>query len=562
MAEGDDPIRPRPPTPPVPGQPMPRLWKADPEPEDEEKPARKSRRERLAEEKEKAAEAKAPAKPKAKSSGSKGKADKDGKKPKRALLEETPESETFETRQRVRFLIGTCLVMTFLLSMVFLFRSLQGPSLPEPTGPDEGALATAPPLSRPNHDLEQEAQILLSNAEGLAKNGNTRGAIAALDKIVKTYPRTSTAATARAALDRPAKNLPLFLDRPTVLASPGAPAPGPPMAPTPVVAVTPTAPPAVGPGGTSEARLDLLPNPADAARSTPPAATGPAAVASRLPPAGFRARTEAGLHASGWPNQIVSDRDGATMALVPAGTFLQGRDDGTPEEGPEHKVILGAFYVDQHEVTVRQYAIYLRETGGKAPASKPAAKGEAASVEADELPMVNITAREAKAYCDWAGKRLPTEAQWEAAARTTDGRPYPWGSNSPIWGRPRTPRQIDPVMSFPLDQSPYGIFDLAGNAWEYTKDYYDSHYYQQFKGRVADNPTGPAPSRSRTPQVVVKGVSKTWLVSAREGLKADGRFPYVGFRGVLPVEAQTATTTPNPNAPASLPTQPGGIIPF
>ena len=561
MADGDDPVRPRPPTPPVTGQPLPRLWKSDAEPDDEEKPARKSRRERLAEEKEKALGGTSPSKPKAKfkPAGSKGKVNKDGKKPKGALIEETPESETFETRQRVRILIGTGLIAIFVVSLVSLLRSLQGNSLPEPTGPDEGALVAAPPLPKPYHDLEQEAQILLSNAEGLAKNGNTKVSIAVLEKIVKTYPKTATAVAAREALDRPAKNLPLFLDRPTVVASPSAPSPAPPVAPAPVVTVAPATSPAIGPGGNAEAKLDLLPNPADAARSAPPPSTSAAATSSKPLPAGFRARTEAGVHGSGWPNQIISDRDGATMVLIPAGTFIQGRDDGAAEEGPEHKVTLGAFYVDQHEVTVRQYAVYLRETGGKPQLSKPAAKGESPSVDADELPVVNITAREAKSYCEWAGKRLPTEAQWEAAARTTDGRPFPWGANPPIWGRSRAPRQLDPVMSFPLDQSPYGAFDLAGNAWEYTKDYYDPHYYQQFKGRVADNPTGPAASRARAPQVVVKGVSKTWLVSARDGLKVDGRFPYVGFRGVLPVEGQTAST---PNSPAPLPNQPGGISPF
>jgi formylglycine-generating enzyme required for sulfatase activity len=328
------------------------------------------------------------------------------------------------------------------------------------------------------------------------------------------------------------------------------------------------APPRVGPGATADANGVLPPNPAEPGRAAPvPPATSnaPATVAARPLPAGFHVRTEAGIHASGWPNQVVSDRDGATMVLIPAGTYIQGRDDGMPEEAPEHKVALAAYYIDQHEVTVRQFKLHLKETGGKPLPARTSAKGEAnPSVDDDEFPVMNITAREALAYCDWAGKRLPTEAQWEAAARTPDGRPYPWGANPPVWSRPRTPRQIDPVMSFPLDQSPYGVFDLAGNAWEYTKDFYDPRYYQQFRGQVADNPTGPTSSRSRPPQVVVKGTSKSWLVSGREGLKVDGRFPYVGFRGVLPVEGTTSAPTSPANAPGggTPPATPGGIVPF
>ncbi len=182
---------------------------------------------------------------------------------------------------------------------------------------------------------------------------------------------------ARQALDRPAKNLPLFLDRPTVVASPGEAAPKA-VAPPPAVVNAAPAAPAVKPGAPALARLDLPSNPAEAPRAPVP---GPTPNATTVPPkpipAGFHARTEAGISPSGWPNQIVSDRDGAIMVLVPGGSFIQGRDNGAPEEAPEHKVTLGSFYADQHEVTVRQYALYLRETGGKPPLVHPKPKGEA-----------------------------------------------------------------------------------------------------------------------------------------------------------------------------------------
>lgn len=567
MADGDDPIRPRP---PAPGQPIPRLWKADPDPDDADKPVRKSRKERLAEERARAEGKEPPAqeKPRSKAKGSaKPKLAKDGKKPKGALIEATPESETYEARQRTRMLIGGGMLLVVGIGLLVLFRTLNPPPPPEEPSPDEGALMNAA-LAAPNKGpspAELEAKILLDTARQLAKDGNTKGSIDLLNKVIASYPKTATAAEAREALTRPSRNLPLFLDRPTVVASPVQP-PAKATTPAPVVNVAPATAPAVKPGAPSDASLNLPPNPVEAPRAPTPAATttGPAAPAAKPLPAGFRARTEAGLHASGWPNQIVSDRDGATMVFIPAGSYAQGRDGAGPEEAPEHRVELSAYYIDQHEVTLRQFHFYLKETGKPLPA-RTATKGAA---ESDDLPAVNVTAREAWAYCEWAGKRLPTEAQWEAAARTPDGRLYPWGSNPPSWARPRAPRQIDPVMSFPLDQSPYGVFDLAGNAWEYVKDWYDPGYYRDLKGQLPPNPTGPSASRSRPPQIVVKGSSKSWIVSAREGIKVDGRFPYVGFRGVLSVEAPSAgsaaSTAPatNQGAPPAMRANPGGISPF
>ena len=536
-------------------------------------PARKSRKERLAEERAENAEAPS-GKPRGKAPDAKGKAKagKDGER-KGVLIEATPESETYDARRRARMLIGGVMVLGVGLGLMTFFRWLNPPPPPEEPSPDEGALMASafdPNRKAGANPGEQEAKNLLETARSLAKNGNTKGSIGLLNKIVASYPKTATAGDAREALGRPSRNLPLFLDKPAVVASAGTPAPKPAEARAPVVNAAPAAGTALTPGVPAQARLDLPPNPAEAVRApigqTKAAAPG---VAARPLPAGFHARTEAGLHASGWPNHIVSDRDGATMVLIPAGSYIQGRNDGPPEEGPEHQVKLDAYYIDQHEVTVRQYHFYLKETGTKPPAAKAATKGDSAhAADADEMPMVNLTAREAKAYCTWAGKNLPTEAQWEAAARTTDGRPHPWGANSPVWSRPRAPRQIDPVMSFPLDQSPYGVFDLAGNAWEYTKDWYDSSYYRDLKGQVPPNPTGPATSRSRPPQVVVKGASKTWIASAREGIKVDGHFPYVGFRGVLQVEGQSSPATASPAAPGGqgttpmLKENPGGITPF
>src|SRR5262249_37979033 len=143
----------------------------------------------------------------------------------------------------------------------------------------------------------------------------------------------------------------------------------------------------------------------------------------------------------------------------------------------------------------------------------------------------------------------------------------------PAWDQPsaaktRAFKQIDPVMAFPTDLSPYGVFDLAGNAWEWTADWFDPSYYQQLGSGPAENPTGPAHSRSKSPQVAIRGGSKSWLACWREGMKPDAHLPFLGFRCVLPLNQ------PAPAAPQQAPAQPtdvqtgtptspnGGVVPF
>jgi formylglycine-generating enzyme required for sulfatase activity len=307
------------------------------------------------------------------------------------------------------------------------------------------------------------------------------------------------------------------------------------------------------PGTAVGAQANLVPpaNPAETGAAAPTPAPSPSPgqdKPSRPLPAGFRARPGAEIHASGWPVEIVGDRDGAPMVLVPGGTFLQGRDDADPNESPAHHVVLGTYYIDKHEVTVRQFNLFQKEAGKRAERARVVTRDAAsAAVDSeDDRPVVLVTAREASDYCYWANKRLPTEAQWEAAARTTDGRLFPWGPAPSPSLKPRDAKQLRAVKATPEDLSPYGAFDLAGNAWEWTKDWFDARYYQQFRGGAADNPAGPA--RPRTPQLVVKGSAKDWVVTKRDGYKPETRLPHLGFRGVLQVEGTGNAFEPPPAA--------------
>ncbi len=159
-----------------------------------------------------------------------------------------------------------------------------------------------------------------------------------------------------------------------------------------------------------------------------------------------------------------------------------GQDDQRLSNGPQHKVYLDAFCMQKTEVTRRAYQDYLVSTGGE---------GINLSVEEEQLPVVGLAWEEAQNYCLGIGMRLPTEAEWEKAARGTDGRTYPWGND---WDSSlantleQNLGRVLPVGSFPGGASPYGIVDMAGNAAEWVADHYDASYYQVSPDH---NPMGP-----------------------------------------------------------------------
>ena len=168
------------------------------------------------------------------------------------------------------------------------------------------------------------------------------------------------------------------------------------------------------------------------------------------------------------------------MVLIPAGKFIMGSNKRMPDEGPQHTVYLDSYYIDVYEVTNAQYKKFIDATKRRSPShfrnrTYPAGKAD--------HPVTEVTWYDAEAYCGWAGKRLPTDQEWEKAARGTDGRMFPWGdefdtdkANTPQrWEKLHQEGDTMPVGSFPNGVSPYGVYDMSGNVWEWTSSWYKAY---------------------------------------------------------------------------------------
>lgn len=174
------------------------------------------------------------------------------------------------------------------------------------------------------------------------------------------------------------------------------------------------------------------------------------------------------------------------LVYIPAGWFIMGENDERPSNRPQRRVYLDAYAIQKTEVTRGEYTEFIHSTGYNAQGWQ---SGTPESTM--DLPMTNTLWQDAAAYCEWLGMRLPTEAEWEKAARGVDGRRYPWGET---WDPKnantgeRESVRAEPVGSFPLGASPYGLLDMCGNAAEWVADAYARDYYQEAPNH---NPTGP-----------------------------------------------------------------------
>lgn len=239
--------------------------------------------------------------------------------------------------------------------------------------------------------------------------------------------------------------------------------------PPPPTPVPPTAISLATSAPTSSAAPTTQPAPAT---QQPTVAGTPAATATRAPTSGVAAPGPVG-----------------EMVAIPAGAFTMGSNDAKEDQRPSRKVDLPAYQIDKYPVTNALFDLFVKTTGYRTASET---KGESQSWRTyfsagkEQHPVVKVNWADAQAFCQWAGKRLPTEAEWEKAARGVEGRIYPWGNDydpAKFNGRASGIRGTTAVGSYPAGASPFGVFDMAGNVWQWTAD-----WYQPYPGNTASSP--------------------------------------------------------------------------
>ena len=228
------------------------------------------------------------------------------------------------------------------------------------------------------------------------------------------------------------------------------------------------------------------------------------------------------------------------MVFVPDGFFTMGSNEGNNNERPAHKVYLKAFFIDKYEVSNALYKKFIEATGHRNPKY-----WDDERFNAPDQPVVGVSYDDAIAFAMWAGKRLPTEAEWEKAVRGKDQRIWPWGNKwdpdldpdwdpdtedhyANIYGKNDGYEFTSPVDSYPQGASPYGALNMSGNAWEWCADWYDEDYYHD---SPLFNPKGPAKGTMR----VLRGgswVNKVDSVQTTKRIRnyPDVRTDFYGFR--------------------------------
>lgn len=184
--------------------------------------------------------------------------------------------------------------------------------------------------------------------------------------------------------------------------------------------------------------------------------------------------------------------EGRDMVQIPEGPFTMGSNEGDPDEAPEHQVYLKGFYLDQKEVTQEEYLRFAKMTKRAIPRIE-VFDDDQSKVLQPQLAAMSVSWDEAAAYCKWAGKRLPSEAEWEKAGRGESKKKYPWGNvfvtnAANVDGSEDGYKYLAPPGSFDAGRSPYGLYDMTGNVAEWVEDSYSENYYKKSPFR---DPKGP-----------------------------------------------------------------------
>jgi len=253
----------------------------------------------------------------------------------------------------------------------------------------------------------------------------------------------------------------------------------------------------------------------------------------------------------------VNQIDNAFIVFVPAGEFFMGSSDinARDDELPFHRVYLDAFWIYQLEVTNQQFNKFVEKTGYVTDAERSGCsyvfdgeefvlvkgaywaepKGYNSSIKGHmDDPVLHMSWEDASQYCNWAGGQLPTEAEWEKAARGTKSYAFPWGNyalHQKLANYGKINESVTPVGNYPAGVIPYGALDMAGNVWEWVSDWYDCDYYSHSPYR---NPTGPAVGDCRVSRGGSwLGCQDTLRTAFRSRCAPDMTFDFFGFRCVL-----------------------------
>ena len=221
------------------------------------------------------------------------------------------------------------------------------------------------------------------------------------------------------------------------------------------------------------------------------------------------------------------------LVVIPAGPFIRGTSQGGFDEQPERKIYLDEFSIDRYEVTNWQYAAFVKATGHRKSGPPSRYAKNTVRMRGVNQPAVYVSWEDAKAYCEWRGRRLPTEAEWEKAMRGTDGRLWPWGNveipDGANWARVNDGFEVAaPVGRVRSDASPYGVMDGAGNVMEWVADWYLEDAYAAAADR---NPESPEYGTYK----VLRGAAYTssgsdLRITARSKMMSDFRDETIGFR--------------------------------